>query len=91
LFQLNELKEIHLDAYESFRIYKERTRQWHDKFINCHEFWHVDVVLLFNPLLKLFPGKLRSQWSSPFKVLKVYPYEAIEGGHRLFQGRLDGR
>ncbi len=28
-------------------------------------------------LIKFFPGKLKSRWSSPFKVIKVYPYEAV--------------
>jgi len=31
LLQLNELDEIRLNAYESFRIYKERTKALHDK------------------------------------------------------------
>ena len=35
-------------------------------------------VLLFNSRLKLFPGKLRSRWSGPFTVVKVYPYGAVE-------------
>ena len=35
-------------------------------------------MLLFNSRLKLFPGKLRSRWSGPFIVTKVYPYGAIE-------------
>jgi len=60
LFQLNELEEIHLDAYESSRIYKERIKRWHDKFINRREFWEGDLLLLFNSRLKLFPGKLLS-------------------------------
>lgn len=55
-------------------------KQWHDKFIHCREFWKGDLVLLFNSRLKLFPGKLRSRWSYPFKVLKVYPYRATEIG-----------
>ena len=38
------------------------------------------MVLLFNSRLKLFPGKLRSRWSGPFKVMKVYPYGAIDIG-----------
>ena len=38
------------------------------------------MVLLFNSNLKLFSGKLRSRWSGPLKVLKVYPYGAIEIG-----------
>jgi len=28
--------------------------------------------------LRLFPGKLRSKWSGPFQVRKVYPYGAVE-------------
>jgi hypothetical protein len=35
-------------------------------------------VLLFNSRMKLFSGKLRSRWSGPFQVCKVYPYGAIE-------------
>ena len=72
LLQLNELEEVRLDAYESSRTYKERTKRWHDKFINHREFREGDLVLLFNSHLKLFPGKLQSQRSTPFKVLKVY-------------------
>ena len=34
--------------------------------------------MLYNSRLKLFPGKLKSQWSGPFKVVKVHPYSAIE-------------
>jgi len=39
-----------------------------------------DLVLLFNSGLKLFLGKLRSRWSCPFEVKKVFPYRAIEIG-----------
>ncbi|KAK8574667.1 hypothetical protein V6N12_062356 [Hibiscus sabdariffa] len=35
-------------------------------------------VLLYNSRLKLFPGKLKSRWSGPFLVHKVYPYGAVE-------------
>ncbi|CAA7048687.1 unnamed protein product [Microthlaspi erraticum] len=35
------------------------------------------VVLLFNSRLKLFPGKLRSRWSGPFKIKEVKPYGAV--------------
>jgi hypothetical protein len=31
--QLQELKEIHNDAYESAMIYKENTKAFHDKMI----------------------------------------------------------
>ena len=36
------------------------------------------MVLLFNSRLKLFPGKLRSQWSGPFQVTKVLPSGEVE-------------
>jgi len=35
-------------------------------------------VLLFSSGLKLFLRKLRSRWSGPFQVHKVYPYGEIE-------------
>ncbi|CAM9000132.1 unnamed protein product [Rhodiola kirilowii] len=31
LLQLNDLDEIRLDSYENAHIYKERTKNWHDK------------------------------------------------------------
>src|SRR3954467_2675316 len=42
------------------------------------EFWEGQLVLLYNSRLKLFPGKLRSKWSGPFVVHKVFPYGAVE-------------
>ena len=36
------------------------------------------MVLLFNSRVKLFSGKLRSKWSGPFMVHKVYPHGAVE-------------
>ncbi|KAJ6885479.1 TMV resistance protein N-like [Populus alba x Populus x berolinensis] len=38
-------------------------------------------VLLFNSRLRLFPGKLKSRWSGPFTVVKVFPYGAVEVTH----------
>ncbi|XP_048231604.1 uncharacterized protein LOC125370406 [Ricinus communis] len=78
LLQLNELEEIRLDAYESSRLYKENTKRWHDKGILRREFKEGDLVLIFNSRLKLFPGKLRSRWSGPFRISKVFPYGSIE-------------
>jgi hypothetical protein len=76
--QLSELEELRIDAYENARIYKERTKKWHDKHILKRNFKSGDLVLLFNSRLRLFPGKLRSRWSGPFTVRTVYPYGAIE-------------
>ena len=35
-------------------------------------------VLLFNSRLKLFPGKLKSRWSGPFEVDRMFPYGVVE-------------
>ncbi|XP_062112935.1 uncharacterized protein LOC133824084 [Humulus lupulus] len=32
----------------------------------------------FNSRLKLFPGKLKSRWSEPFTIVKVFPYGSVE-------------
>ena len=74
LLQLSELDEFRNEAYENARIYKEKTKAWHDKHITRKEFAAGQRVLLFNSRLKLFPGKLKSRWSGPFTVSKVFPH-----------------
>ncbi|KAJ9542484.1 hypothetical protein OSB04_028990 [Centaurea solstitialis] len=93
--QLQELEEIRNDAYESSKIYKERTKAFHDKLISRKEFVVGQKVLLFHSRLKLFPGKLRSRWVGPFVVIKIYAHGAVDiespktgksfkvNGHRL--------
>ncbi|XP_061344040.1 uncharacterized protein LOC133290013 [Gastrolobium bilobum] len=71
LLQLHELDEFRLAAYENARIYKEKTKRWHDKKIAPKEFEPGQQVLLYNSRLRLFPGKLKSRWSGPFVVKKV--------------------
>ena len=78
LLQLNELDEFRLNSYENAKIYKERTKRWHDKHILKREFKAGDQVLLFNFRLKLFPGKLKSRCSGPFIVKQVFPHGAVE-------------
>ena len=77
LLQLNELEEFRLNSYENAKIYKERTKKWHDKHIIKKEFKEGDQVLLFNSRLKLFPRKLKSRWLGPFLVKHVFPHGAI--------------
>ena len=77
MVQLNELDEIRLNAYENTKIYKERTKAWHDRKIIPRDFAAGDKVLLFNSRLKLFPGKLKSRWSGPFTITEVRPYGAV--------------
>lgn len=78
MLQLNELEEFRFNAYENAKLYKERTKMWHDKRILQRDFHPGDKVLLFNSRLRLFPGKLRSRWSGPFTVVKLFPYGAVE-------------
>ncbi|CAM8895895.1 unnamed protein product [Rhodiola kirilowii] len=78
VLQLHESEEIRNEAYESARIYKEKTKKWHDKRIFRREFKKGDKVLLFNSRLKLFPGKLRSRWSGPFIVHKPHKDGHVE-------------
>ena len=47
LLQLNELDEFRHEAYENAKIYKERTKAWHDKHIMRKEFQSGQQVLLF--------------------------------------------
>ncbi|KAI5335302.1 hypothetical protein L3X38_025435 [Prunus dulcis] len=93
--RLNELEEIRQGAYDSSRIYKERTKAFHDSQILRKEFQPGQKVLLFNSRLKLFPRKLKSCWTRPYLVTKVFPHGAVQitneakgntfkvNGHRL--------
>ncbi|CAL8167112.1 unnamed protein product [Prunus armeniaca] len=76
--QLNELEELRNESYENVRIYKERTKLYHDKAILRKEFQPGMKVLLYDSRLRLFPGKLKSRWVGPFKVLQVFPHGAME-------------
>ncbi|PIN21873.1 DNA-directed DNA polymerase [Handroanthus impetiginosus] len=78
LLQLNELDKFRLQAYENTKIYKEKTKRWHDKKIVERHFEPGQYVLLFNSRLKLFPGKLKSHWSGPFRITEVFPHGAVE-------------
>ncbi|GJW27127.1 reverse transcriptase domain-containing protein [Tanacetum coccineum] len=75
LMQLNELAELRDGAYENTRIYKERTKKWHDSRLRGDKDFKVgDQVLLYNSRLKMYPRKLKSKWSSPNIVKTVFPY-----------------
>ena len=77
LMQLNELDEIRHLAYESSKIYKEKTKAYHDKKIISGNFEPNDQVLLYNSRLTLFPGKLWSRWSGLFTVVDIKSCGAI--------------
>nr|GFC50860.1 reverse transcriptase domain-containing protein [Tanacetum cinerariifolium] len=57
---------------------KERTKKLHDSKIKNRIFNVGDQVLLFNSRLKIFYGKLKTRWSGPFTITRVFPYSTIE-------------
>ncbi|GJY99122.1 reverse transcriptase domain-containing protein [Tanacetum coccineum] len=82
---INNVDELNEDecfdpggAYENSLIYKERTKKLHDSKIKNRIFNVGDRVLLFNSRLKIFSGKLKTRWSGPFTITKVFPYGTIE-------------
>ncbi|KAJ9541597.1 hypothetical protein OSB04_028103 [Centaurea solstitialis] len=76
--QICELDELRNSSYENAKLYKEKTKKWHDRRIIPKQITAGQQVLLFNSRLKLFPGKLNSRWNGPYQVAKVYPYEVVE-------------
>ncbi|KAL4304424.1 hypothetical protein GQ457_10G016670 [Hibiscus cannabinus] len=78
LIERNEMEEFQNQAYENARLYKERTKRWHGQHILPQHFAEGQQVLLYNSRLRLFPGKLKSRWSGPFIVHKVYPHGVVD-------------
>ncbi|XP_016192451.1 uncharacterized protein LOC107633324 [Arachis ipaensis] len=72
------MDEFRLEAYENTKIFKERAKRWHDQKILKKEFKPGQQVLLYNSRLKIFPGKLKSKWTGPYLVTKVFPYGSLE-------------
>ncbi|GJS86298.1 reverse transcriptase domain-containing protein [Tanacetum coccineum] len=95
MFQLHELDELRHQAYENSRLYKARTKVWHDrKLIMRIEFKQGNKVLLFHSKYKFKQLKLRSRWLRPYIVKYQYPSRYVElygkdgktfivNGHRL--------
>jgi hypothetical protein len=77
LLQICELDELRMDSYESAKIYKERTKKWHDKHILRREFQPGQQVLVYDSRFHLFPGKFKSRWYGPCTVRVVHSNGAI--------------
>jgi hypothetical protein len=76
--QLFEPEEWREKAYHNAKIYKERTKRWHDRRFIKKEFNPGDQVLLFNSRVRLFGhGKLRSKWEGPYKVVNSSSYGVV--------------
>nr|XP_016459357.1 PREDICTED: uncharacterized protein LOC107782924 [Nicotiana tabacum] len=76
--ELHELDKFHYHTFESTRLYKEMMKIMRDKHIQESILKPRDVVLLYNSRLKLFPGKLKSSWSGPFRVVQVLSSGVVE-------------
>ena len=74
---MNELEELRNKTYDNAKIYKDKTKKWHDKKILRREFKVGELVLLYNSKLKLFLGKLKSRWSGPYIVVESTPFGAV--------------
>nr|GEV45885.1 reverse transcriptase domain-containing protein [Tanacetum cinerariifolium] len=59
-------------------IYKEKTKKLNDSKIKNRIFNIGDRVLLFNSRLTIFSGKLKTHWSGPFTITKVFSYGTVE-------------
>jgi hypothetical protein len=72
------LEELRNDAYDSSKIYKEKTKAFHDRHNKPKTFEPDQKVWLFNSKLWLFLAKLRSKWDGPFIVVLVSQHGAVE-------------
>ena len=72
-----ELEQLRIEAYDNARIYKDKTKKWHDQKIMRREFKAGELVILLNSKLKLFLGKLKSRWSDPYTVIESAPFGAV--------------
>ncbi|RDX65745.1 gag-pol, partial [Mucuna pruriens] len=88
-FQIQELDELRMEAYENARIYKQKVKKFHDQKILRKDLHIGQKVLLFNSRLKLIAGKLRSRWDGPFVITNIFPHGAVqlkeEQTNRTFQ------
>ncbi|GJR87290.1 reverse transcriptase domain-containing protein [Tanacetum coccineum] len=79
MFQLHELDELRHQAYENSRLYKERTKVWHDKQLRMRkEFKQGNKVLFFHSKYKFKQPKHRSRWLGPYIVKHQYPSGYVE-------------
>nr|GEU71957.1 reverse transcriptase domain-containing protein [Tanacetum cinerariifolium] len=56
----------------------DHRKRIHDSKIKNRIFNVGDRVLLFNSRLKIFLGKLKTRWSRPFTITKVFSYGTVE-------------
>ena len=77
LLQLNEQEKLRNKAYDNARIYKDKTKRWHDHRILRKYFKLGELVQLYNSRLRLFPRNLKSRWSGPYTAIAVTPFGVV--------------
>lgn len=65
---MNELEEIRNENFENARILKKHIKNLHDIDIRRKNFQVGQHVLLYDSKLHLFPRKLKSRWTGPFRI-----------------------
>jgi hypothetical protein len=70
--QLNELDEMHQEAFHHTGLIQKQKEKWHDKFINNKLFKVEDWVLLFDSRFKNFKGKFSTRWLGPYENEVVF-------------------
>ncbi|GJZ15087.1 reverse transcriptase domain-containing protein [Tanacetum coccineum] len=74
--QLHELDELRLQAYENSKLYKARTKAYHDRKLRIEkDFKAGDKILLYNSKSKFKAPKLRSKWKNE-ALLFMAPFPA---------------
>lgn len=77
--QLHELDELRLQAYENSKLYKARTKAYHDRKLRIRkQFKAGDKVLLFNMKYKFKAPKLKPKWFGPYVVKHGFPSGYVE-------------
>ncbi|XP_075515566.1 uncharacterized protein LOC142550213 [Primulina tabacum] len=77
LLQLDQLEEFRNLANDLALSYYKKAKKAHDRCIVAREFKEGEAVLLYNSRLRLFPGKLKSRWTGPYMIIKVFLSGAI--------------
>nr|GEY36234.1 reverse transcriptase domain-containing protein [Tanacetum cinerariifolium] len=82
-WKLHELDELRLQAYENSKLYKSRTKAYHDRKLRIQKEFKVgDKVLLYNSKYKFKSPKLGSKWYEPFVVKHGFPSGELYDKHK---------
>ena len=77
LLQVNELEKLKNESYDNVKIYKDKTKKWHDEKIMGKDFRVGELVLLYNSRLKLFSMKTQVNMECPYTVVAVTPFGVV--------------